>query len=590
MMDHLSEVKGSLLVASLCTLGVAAMDLLRPWPLKIIFDNVLLDKPLPPYISSWNEMFHTDKAFSIVIVSFAIIAITGIKSALSYSQLFITARLGHKLAHSLRRSVFNHLQGLSLSFFKKAESGDLLTKVTSDTNNLRDVFVELALNFVSEALSLIGMLTIMLFLNWKLSLVVLATFPILLTLSLYRYNTIKNSARRQRKAEGKIASRLSEILNSVLVVQAFGREDYEEERFESQSSLTLEEGVRTARLEAAAARATEIVGAIGTWAVILFGSLEALHGSITPGSVLVFVSYTNSLYGPIRNLAKLSTKLSKAAVSAQRIMEVLEVEPEIKEAPNPISASNINGEVVFDNVRFDYGDGRTVLQDIAFRISPGEHVALVGPSGSGKSTLCGLILRFYDPQQGSILVEGIDIREYQLQSLRSQIGIVLQDSLLFGATIKENIAYGKLDATMDEIVNAAKAANAHDFICELPHGYDTVVSERGSTLSGGQRQRIAIARTLIRNAPILILDEPMTGLDAESVSSVREALDRLMAGRTCLLITHDLKAATTADRIILLESGRIVATGSHDELVIQSQRYRQLCQVRSGPEPSQRVA
>jgi len=271
-------------------------------------------------------------------------------------------------------------------------------------------------------------------------------------------------------------------------------------------------------------------------------------------------------------------------------MEILDVEPEIKDAPDAIAASNIKGEIAFDNVRFDYGDGRAVLQDIAFRISPGEHVALLGPSGSGKSTLCGLILRFYDPQQGSIRVEGVDIRKYQLQSLRAQIGIVLQDSLLFGATVKENIAYGRLEATMDEIVKAAKAANAHEFICELPQGYDTVVGERGAMLSGGQRQRIAIARTLIRDVSILILDEPMTGLDIESVASVREALDRLMTGRTCLLITHDLKAVTEVDRILMLENGRIVASGRHDDLLIQSERYRQLHKRKSGLEPSQRVA
>src|SRR5262249_45099948 len=286
----------------------------------------------------------------------------------------------------------------------------------------------------------------------------------------------------------------------------------------------------------------DLTVAVGTWAVVLVGSLEALRGTMTPGNVLVFAAYMNSMYTPIRNLAKLSSRISRAEVTAHRIADVLDLEPDIQDEPDAIEAADLKGKITFSNVSFGYQPGTPVLQNISFNVAPGQQVALLGRSGSGKSTLSALALRLYDPQAGSICIDGVDIRKYRLESLRREIGIVLQDSLLFATTVRENIAYGKLDATEQEIVAAAKAANAHDFILELENGYDTVVGERGTTLSGGQRQRIAIARTFIRNMPILILDEPMTGLDIESESAVREALRRLMAGRTSILITHDLEA------------------------------------------------
>jgi ATP-binding cassette subfamily B protein len=580
LLTYASEVKGSLAVAFLCTFGLALADLLKPWPLKIIFDNILLDKPLPHYLSFLEGMFESGKALSIVIISSVIILISLLKSFSGYSQLFLSSRIGYKLAHRMRRELFTHLQRLSISFHKRAETGDLLTKVTSDTNSLRDVFTDFGLTFVSELLSLVGMFTIMLILNWKLSLIVVATFPLLVFLSFYRYRTIRDSAKRQRKAEGRIASRVGEVLSSILVVQAFAREGYEGERFEAQSAKTLNESIRTARMEAAAARGIDIISAIGTWAVILFGSLQALNGELTPGNVFIFASYMNSLYGPIRNLAKLSAKFSKAVVSSQRIAEILDIEPEVQDHPDAIEAANLKGEIVFDKVSFAYGDSKEVLKEVSFRVSPGQRVALLGPSGSGKSTIGALISRFYDPQHGSVSIDGLNVKNYQRESLRREIGIILQDSILFGASIKENIAYGKLAATDGEIVAAAKKANAHEFIIEFENGYDTIIGERGCTLSGGQRQRIAIARTLIRDVPILILDEPTTALDVESEMAVREALRRLMQDKTCLLITHDLHAALEADLVLILEDGRIVEQGEPGDLMNRSERYRDLCELK----------
>jgi ABC-type multidrug transport system fused ATPase/permease subunit len=398
-------------------------------------------------------------------------------------------------------------------------------------------------------------------------LVVLATFPLLTVISVYRFRRIRDSARKVRKAEGNLASRVSETLHAIATVKAFGRERYETERFESESSATLQESIRTARLEAASSRAADMVNAIGTFAVLVFGSLQALRGHITPGSVLIFVSYMNSLYVPIRTLAKLSAKLSRAFVCAGRISDILGIEPEVGDRPGALDANRLRGDISFSNVSFAYGNTGAVLRNISFDISTGQKVALLGPSGAGKSTIVSLILRLYELDRGEVLIDGVNVKDYKRESLRQQIGIVMQDTVMFGASIRENIAYGKVEATREEIENAAKAANAHEFICKLEDGYDTVIGERGGTLSGGQRQRIAIARAFVRNAAILVLDEPMTGLDIENEAAVRDALQRLMRGKTCLLITHDLASAANADRVLILKHGHICEESNPLELI-----------------------
>ena len=573
---NLSAEGWNFALALLCTLIVAVTDLFRPWPLKLIIDNVLLGKPLPHAISSFAAFFTNQKVLAIVLVASLLIVLSVIKGFSVYAQTSITSRIGYRIAHALRRELFSHLQRLSLSFHKRSRTGELLTKVTSDTNSVRDAFSEFALTLVTEVLTLIGMIAIMLLMNVKLSLVVLATFPLLTVISVYRFRRIRDSARKVRRAEGDLASRVSETLNAIAIVKAFGRERYETERFETESSETLNESVRTARLEAASSRAADIVNAVGTFAVLVFGSLQALRGEITPGSVLIFVSYMNSLYVPIRTLAKLSAKLSRAVVCAGRISDILGIEPEVADTPRAIDAAALKGFITFDDVSFDYSAGKPVLRNISFDISAGQKVALLGRSGAGKSTIISLILRLYEVQHGRILIDGISVSDYKRESLRQQIGIVLQDTVMFGASIRENIAYGKLGATEEEIIAAAQAANAHEFISRLEDGYDSIVGERGGTLSGGQRQRIAIARAFVRNAPILVLDEPMTGLDVESEEAVRDALDRLMEGKTCLLITHDLSSASSADRVLILEHGRIVEQGEPVKLMKRGERFRTL--------------
>jgi ATP-binding cassette subfamily B protein/subfamily B ATP-binding cassette protein MsbA len=480
------------------------------------------------------------------------------------------------LVYTLRREVFAHLQQLSLSYHSRTRTGELLTKVTSETEVFKDVFVESVLTSVAQILTIIGMFAVLIWLNWKLALIALATLPILFFALAYIYRKIKVSTRQQREREGMIAARISEVLSSVALVKAFGREQYEQDRFDEESAQTLEEGIRTERMAAAATRTVELIKAFGLWATVLYGALLVLRNQMTPGDVLVFTAYLNDMYKPLRNLAKISTRLSRAAISQQRIAEILDTEPETWDSESAVVASQLNGEIVFDQVSFDYGTGQHVLNEVSFRIAPGQRVALVGTSGSGKSTIAKLILRFYHAQSGTITIDGVNIEKYQRETLRREVGIVIQDSLLFGASIRENLAYGKPNATMAEIEAAAKQAYAHDFIIALPNAYDTIIGERGSTLSGGQRQRLCLARAIINHPSILILDEPTSAVDPESAALIHAAVDRLRAGKTTLVIAHHFSDLESYDQILMLRHGRVVEQGTHAELLARRGEYYQM--------------
>lgn len=569
ILSQLMQSRGKVFLGILCIGGYAVTQLLAPWPLKIIFDYVLLDKPLPEFLSFLGGLIGGDKVFALIILSLSIVGIALCGGGLSYSETYFTSRIGYELVHRLRRDLFNHLQRLSLSFHSRARSGELLTKVSSDTNALRDVFTESVLTFIVHSLTLLGIFATMFLVNWKLALIVLGSFPVMFLALQYVYREIKASARRQRGKEGKIAARISEILSAVTLVQAFGRERYEGERFANESAESLHEGIRTARLEAAATRTVEIIGSIGSWAVILIGSLQALNGRMTPGDILIFAVYVNQVYRPIRQMVKLLSRFSRAMASATRIGEILELEPEIADAPDAFEARNLKGDIEFRDVSFDYGDGKAVLDEVSFTIGAGERVALTGVSGAGKSTIVSLILRLYDPRAGAIVIDGVDVRKYQRESLRREIGVVLQDALLLGATIRENIAYGKPDASMEEIEQAAKQAHADDFIATLPDGYESLLGERGATLSGGQRQRIALARAMIKRPSILILDEPTSAVDAESEKIIWDAVERLQQGRTVLVIAHQLSTIKRCHRVLVLREGAVLEKAQGGEAMRQ---------------------
>ena len=586
MVGYLRSVKWQLVVASLGMIGVTLTELLSPWPLKIIFDNILLAQPLPPALAFLNDLAGGDTRTLLFIVAGAIAIIAFLSGTFAYLQTYFTSRIGYGLVSTLRRELFVHLQQLPLAFHHKMRRGELMTKVTSDTQTLREVFTDTGLSLISNTLTLIGMFVVMFIVDWQLSLIPLATFPLLFGIFYVLQARLKKTVSRQRKQEGKLNAHLSENLASIPVVRAFGRERFEAERFEKQNQKNLFEGIRIARMSAAMDRSITSVSALGLAAVVFVGAMQVLAGRMTLGEILIFVTYVKGIYKPIKQLVKLSTKVTKALIGAQRIAEVLGLEPDIKDKPGAIKAEHLRGNISFENVSFHYSEQEGLLEDISFTISPGQRVALVGASGAGKSTILSLLLRLYDPQGGTIRIDGVDLRDYGRESLRQQIGLVLQDSLLFGASIRENISYGKPDASLSEIMTAAQQAHIHDFITALPDDYDTLVGEAGSTLSGGQRQRIAIARALVKNPAILILDEPTSALDAQSKAQVERTIHALQGAKSVLVITHQLSTVKTFDKILVLQNGKLVEQGRHHELLAKRGVYAELYRLQENSEAS----
>lgn len=573
---QMGRMKGSLCLAALCLLGVTLTELLAPWPLKLIFDYILLAKPLPASFSFLHDIVQAGPAISLTVISLSIAAIAALNGGCSYGQIYVTSKVGHWLVYTIRRELFSHLQQLSLSFHNRAQSGELLTKLAGDTTTLREVFTDWVLTTAAHVLTVLGMFVIMFMLNWRLSLVVAATFPILLIV-LYGLNRkIKQSVRTQRKQEGKIASQINEVLSSIALVQAFGRTEYEEDRFEAESSQQLAAGIQTARARAAVTKTVALISALGTTGTVLFGAWQVLDGLMTPGDLLIFVAYLKGLYKPVRDLANLSAKFSRAMVSVERISELLSYEPEICDLPHAVRVFRLNGDIRFEDVSFGYDTDKKVLRHVSFHIRPGQRIALVGISGAGKSTIVNLLLRLYDPQAGVIRVDEIPLTRYNRESLRREIGIVLQDTVLFGASIRENISYGKPEATAQEVEEAARLAHIHDFIVTLPNGYESLVGERGCTLSGGQRQRICLARALIKHPSILIMDEPTAALDAISASQIRAIIARAQNGKTTIVISHQFFAMDQFDQILVLDRGSLVEHGTHAQLLARKGLYERL--------------
>ncbi len=570
VVTYLRSAKFAVTMAAFSMIALAATELLRPWPLKIIFDYILLERKPPPSLAAFADFLATQKTMAIVAASAAIVAIAFLRGSFAYWETYHTSRLGSELGFRLRNELFAHVQRLSLAYHLRRRTGEMMTRIAGDTNTVKSFVSDSLLTLGSHTLMIVGTFTVMFFMNWQLALMVLVSFPILVWNIYALHKRSKIASQDQRKREDRIASHVTEVLSSVQLIQAFARERFEQQKFETDNHAALDQSMKSARIESAAARVVELTTAFGTCVVVLFGSLQVLQGEMSPGTILVFSSYLHGLYRPIRRMVKLTIQFSRVQVGVQRITEVLNTNPEIDDRPDAVSPAHVEGEITFDDVSFAYSaEQEDVLRHLSFRIAPGQRVAIVGVSGAGKSTLIGLILRLYDPRCGRILLDGIDLKDLRRESLRGQIAVVLQDSVLLGSTVYENIAYGNPHATRDEVTAAAMAAHAHDFILELEQGYDTIIGERGARLSGGQKRRIAIARALIRNAPILILDEPMSGLDEESERLVEEGLRTLMNGRTCLLITHDLRAAAGADLVIALESGRAILQPACNRSVIE---------------------
>jgi subfamily B ATP-binding cassette protein MsbA len=420
------------------------------------------------------------------------------------------------------------------------------------------------------------MIGVMLYLNWKFTLIALSVAPVLFFIVFTYTRKIKKAAREVRKKEGEITSVVEEVLSSIRVVKAFAREDYEVRRLEEQSLEGVEIALRARSLKAKLTPIVGIIVAVGTGLVLWFGARLVMNGGLSTGSLVVFILYLGKMYKPMQELSKMTDTYSKAAVGYERIQEVLQTEREVKDVRGAIRAPRFKGKIEFEHVAFAYDPNSPILKDVSFTIEPGQVAALVGPTGAGKTSIISLIARFYDPVSGAVKIDGKDIRRYKQRSLRQQISFVLQETMLFHAPVWQNIAYGKPEATREEIIKAAELANASEFIDKLSDGYDTVLGERGMTLSGGQRQRIAIARAVIRNTPILVLDEPTSGLDSSSEKLVFEALDRLMKNKTTIVIAHRLSTVRNADIIFVVDDGHIVESGQHDELIKEDGLYAEL--------------
>ena len=568
---------GALALGLVAVMGEGLANLLEPWPLKIVFDNVLRSQPLPGRLARvLQTTFGSDTLAILKLACVAVLAIAVLDAVCSYAEKYLTTSVAQWVTHDLRRTLYSHVQRLSLAYHDQKHTGDLISRVTSDIEAIQSFLNSSLLGALINVLTLAGMVGVMFYLNWRFTLIALSVAPFLFVVVYTYTRRIKSAARAVRKKEGEIVSVIQEVFSSMRVVKAFAREDYELRRLEEQSLEGVEIALRARTLKAKLAPLVDLIVAAGTFLVLWFGARMVLVGTLTAGALIVFILYLTKMYKPMQELSKMTDAWSKAQVGYERIQEVLATDGQIQDLPGARRARKLKGKVEFEHVYFHYTPRSPVLQDVSLAIEPGQLAALVGPTGAGKTTLISLIPRFYDPVSGAVKLDGDDVRRFTQKSLRQQISFVLQETLLFRAPVWQNIAYGKPEASRAEILRAAELANAAEFIERLPEGYDTVVGERGLTLSGGQRQRVAIARALIRNTPLLILDEPSSGLDAASERLVFEALDRLMEGRTSIVIAHRLSTIRRADVIFVVEDGRIVERGRHQELLRSGGLYSRL--------------
>jgi ABC-type multidrug transport system fused ATPase/permease subunit len=559
-----------LMIILLAMLLETAMSLASPWPLKVIIDNVVgnhklphrLDEIVRPMLDHGNKL----QVAALAALAFVLIALLG--ALASYIDNYYTESVGQWVAHDLRMRTYHHLQRLSLGFYNTHQTGSLLSTITTDIETIQDFASSSTLDILIDLLTIVSMLGLMFWLNWDFTLIAVAVTPFMLFFISRFKKAVKKATHQVRKEQAEIVAVVQQGLESMQVIEAFGRQDMEQQALATVSEATVTAALKARKVKSLLSPIVTITVALCTAVVLWRGAALILKDVMTIGALTVYLSYLNKFFKPVKDLATTTNAIAQAAVGVERVQAILETDTILPERPDAFEPRFLKGDVVFDRVAFGYNaDEAPVLKDVSFRIEPGQMVGIVGPTGSGKSTVVSLIPRFYDPTSGSVKIDGRDVRDYKVNPLRDQIGYVLQDTVLFRGTILENIAFGRPNATREEIVDAARLANADEFISRMPKGYDTMVGERGSTLSGGQRQRIGIARVMVRNSPILLLDEPTAALDSESEKSVIEALERLMKGRTVVTIAHRLSTIRDANKIIVIDAGVVAESGNHDELM-----------------------
>jgi subfamily B ATP-binding cassette protein MsbA len=589
VVDLLRPYRGWLLIILASMLVQTAMSIAAPWPLKIVLDHVVGSHKAPGWLESLR-FIHLDggKMEFAAVAALGLVLIAVLSAVASYIENYYTESVAQWVAHDLRMRTYDHLQRLSLGYYDTHQTGAILSTITSDVKTVQGFASSGTLGILVDLLTIVGMLGVMFWMNWDFALIAVAITPFLLMFVARLNRAVKRATHEVRRQQSGIVAAVQQGLESIRVVKAFGRQDTEETRLAQVSRATVDAALSARRVKSVLSPVVSIVVALCTGFVLWRGTALVLADAMTIGDLTVFLSYLGKFFKPVQDLAKMSNTIAQTAVAIERIQTILDTDDILPEKPDARDPGEVKGEIAFEHVAFSYDPKAPVLRDVNARIATGQFVGVVGPTGGGKSTIVSMIPRFYDPASGCVRVDGVDVRDYTLQGLRGRIGFVLQDTALFHGTVRENIAYGRPSATDEEIVQAARLANADEFIAKMPAGYDTMVGERGLTLSGGQRQRIGIARAIIRNAPILILDEPTAALDTESEKLVMEALGRLMKGRTVITIAHRLSTIRDADKILVLKDGVVAEEGSHDELVAKAGIYAELYRVQAGAAPADR--
>ena len=570
--------RGRVVLMIVLLLAQIALGALQPWPLKIVIDYVLDGNPLPEPLSHWTAAVVGTRTIAILVL----FVVAG--AALEIINQFVTAiatqvqvGTGQQMVYDLRYRLFAHLESLGLHHHITTNTGDAVYRVDVDAYAIENLAIGGVLPLFTSTASLLVMFVVLVKLDLTVALVSLTIVPFLFLSLRYYATTLSTQEERVKELESNLIQRLYETFSSIRIVKAFAREPYETARYRTAGDDTMRARVAVTWQQSLFGAVVGTITIAGTALVLVVGGMHVLSGRLMVGSMFVVINYLGAVYGPLSAIAHTTGQLQGAVAGARRVREMLALTPETVAAPGAITATNIRGEVRFENVGFTYPGGADVLHDISFTAAPGQMIAVVGLTGAGKTTLVSLIPRFYDATVGRVLVDGIDVRQYEIRSLRERIAIVPQDPVLFSGTIAENLRYGRLDATIEEVEGAARAAHAHEFVSHLPKKYETQIAEAGAGLSGGERQRLSVARAILKNAPVLILDEPTSSLDSISEEIVFDALRRLRAGRTTIVIAHRLSTVRDADAILVLDGGRISAHGRHDELLVRSALYRRMC-------------